>query len=743
MNRFIAIEKDTAKEIVNIRQLQSTEYEEGKNLASLIKLGEINQNLMIQAHQTASGIILTQKSQSDEYLVFDLELFGGFKNSNNDESLIIFQKTLRTAIKFWDNIPFSSSEKNNQESGFLIMFPHSFAYGGYARVVIDKKPDSKRQEKRNGKHLLAFAYTKTEVNNAPPYTNFRKFLEEVKGIRPQIQQIENSQTTPLLIAELTDGFSPVDARIGFDTWKNLLTESQKNFVLSPHLGAARIEGPAGTGKTLSLILKCIQTALNPNSLGKKIIFITHSSATKENVSEIIEANTTIEQKKLIDSSCPVSIYTLQDWCLEKIGNQIQESELLDKDAESSKVYQQILIEEAFIEFLDEDFPTFGKLISKDLSEALATDGRSSIIATLMHEISEVIKGRASQRLEAYKKIDKNMHALPIQTEQDAECIFSIYTKYQKKLESVGNFDSDDIVISALNQLDSPIWRRRKNKEGFDYAFLDETHLFNLNELSAIHHLLKDDSATNITYSIDRSQSIANSSLTNEQLDEIFRSDNNQELNTVFRSSPEIIRLAFTILSAGSTLFTNLENPLDKTESSFTQADENRSKPPILRMYPSDDAVLQSVFDEVDSLAEQIHSTKSKICIIPCNEIIFSEIRRMVAAGNKSCEIILKRGDSASQKKAERGGKYIVAGIDYIGGLEFDGVVIVGCDKGNFPASSDAQVANARHFIRHASYNRLYVAITRAKYGITIISSSARGVSEILEPALQNGALQLI
>lgn len=737
--KYLAIEKKTAIDLVNTRQLQSTEYEDAKQLIKVLKGDTEALGTLIPSFQAPNGLIFTSDLLNEECLVFDLELFTGFSSNSDDEALIIFQKTLRLAIKSWDNIPFGGAEKNNQESGFLILFPHPF-YSGYSRVVIDKKPDSKRQEKRNGKHLLVFAYTKTEINTQPPYTNFRKFLEEVKSVKTRENKAAISHAnSPVFVSSLESNFSPVDPRIGFDSWKNLLTTAQKSFVLSDHFGASRIEGAAGTGKTLCLILKCIQTALQPEHSGKKIMFVTHSGATKDQVIEIISSNATTEQLAQIEANCPIAVYTLQEWCLEKIGAQIEESELLDKDADSSKTYQLMLTEEALIEFLDNDFQTFTKFISQDLSKSFETQDRASLLASLTHEIAEIIKGRASQNIDSYKKLDYSIHALPVHSEQDAECLFSIYRKYQQKLERVGNFDSDDIVISALGQLDSPIWRRRKNKEGYDFVFIDETHLFNLNELSVIHHILKDQSLTNVTYSIDRSQSVANSSLSNEQLDDFFKTGRNQELKTVFRSSPEIIRLAFTVLSAGSGFFTTLENPLDNAESSFTQADEARSSTPEWIVYPDDSSVIANAFKEADALAEKIKSTKSKICIIPCNEIILSEVRRFVSDSNKPCEIILKRGDSSSQKRGEKGGKYLVAGIDYVGGLEFDGVVILGCDKGNFPAS-DERTAITRHFIKHASYNRLYVAITRAKYGVSIVGSTSRGPSDILIPALSNESL---
>jgi superfamily I DNA and RNA helicase len=44
---------------------------------------------------------------------------------------------------------------------------------------------------------------------------------------------------------------------GYEHWLGLLTEKQKAFVTADLAAPHRIEGPAGTGKTLCLVLKAI------------------------------------------------------------------------------------------------------------------------------------------------------------------------------------------------------------------------------------------------------------------------------------------------------------------------------------------------------------------------------------------------------------------------------------------------------------------------------------------------------
>ena len=80
-------------------------------------------------------------------------------------------------------------------------------------------------------------------------------------------------------------------------------------------------------------------------------------------------------------------------------------------------------------------------------------------------------------------------------------------------------------------------------------------------------------------------------------------------------------------------------------------------------------------------------------------------------------------------------------VDYIGGLEFDGVVLVGVDEGRVPPSTVVTTQESRHFLSFSWHNRLYVAITRAKYRLEILFSEERGPSPIIANAIQAGLLE--
>jgi superfamily I DNA/RNA helicase len=83
---------------------------------------------------------------------------------------------------------------------------------------------------------------------------------------------------------------------------------------------------------------------------------------------------------------------------------------------------------------------------------------------------------------------------------------------------------------------------------------------------------------------------------------------------------------------------------------------------------------------------------------------------------------------------------VVGYIDYIGGLEFDAVVIVGVDKGRVPQVTSTE---SRIYQNYEWHNRMYVAITRAKYAVVILGNKSRTPSTLLQNAISNKRITLV
>lgn len=368
---------------------------------------------------------------------------------------------------------------------------------------------------------------------------------------------------------------------------------------------------------------------------------------------------------------------------------------------------------------------------------------------VQHEISVVIKGRAEEKLERYRRLPRLPYGLPVETEQDRGFVWQVFRKYQSELQTSAQFDTDDIVLTAIGQLDTPIWRRRRANEGYDGIYIDETHLFNVNELSIFHHLSRSPSKFPIAYSVDRSQAIGDRDWSDDLFDSALSPDENTRKKTsktriesIFRCSPEIVNLAFSVTSSGATLFTNFDDPLTSATSMFTAAEERRCATPIATLSANDEEMIASGFARADALPKELDSSRSNIAVIAFSDELFLAAKDYCSRHRKPIEILKQRGDVEAVKRAKNAGRLILSTPEYVGGLEFDAVVLLGVDAGRVPPTKTLDTIDSSNFLAFAAHNRLYVSITRARFRVEVFGTKDRGISPLLQNAVASNVLRV-
>src|ERR1019366_7529962 len=320
----------------------------------------------------------------------------------------------------------------------------------------------------------------------------------------------------------------------------------------------------------------------------RALFITHSEATRRTIQQLVETNDSGDFVVAdVQRLQHLKLATLQQLCGELLQREIHESEFLDRDAMESKQLQVLYVDEALSSAMKDDYPTHQHFLSPHFESFLTTTERWLVAEMVQHEISVVIKGRADEQLENYRKLPRLKYGLPTETSRDRGFVWGVFRRYQAQLQASAQFDTDDIVLTTIGQLDTPIWRRRRGREGYDSIYIDETHLFNMNELSIFHYLSKSDALHPIAYSVDRSQAIRDRGWTDESFGVLApnldssNGGSRTEVHSVFRCSPDIVDLAFSVTSAGATLFTNFDDPLKLAGSMFTVDEERKCAPPSL------------------------------------------------------------------------------------------------------------------------------------------------------------------
>lgn len=745
--KYIYISLDAVNAFANIRQYQSIDFQPGENLYRVL-IGETTdlKDNSISIEVLDNGIMFyTSQVDRNKGVLFDLTTFDAFQKQDSKSTITIFQKILKYAIKYFYKLTYAPCERD-VDATTTIVFPFPFtATKNVYKILIDRNSS---KFNRKDKDILTVFYSgdnSNSNNKQVSFTSLNKAMDEIKSIsfntekQTEVRSIESFHTTNLEEVDLS-----IDSSLGYNNWDEYLTNKQKQFIYKDVNGTERLEGAAGTGKTLSMILRCIYL-LQKND-NKRYIFVTHSKATKEHIIQIFKKNYPQIDNLLCsyddERNKPLLVTTLQEWCINFLGVYITETEYLDKDAQESKELQVLYIEQAFDKVKNEEWPTYSKICSPEFNKYLSNTDHDLLLELLQYEIATLIKGRCDGDIEKYKKIERPNYSIPCLNENDKVFLFLVFKQYQRDLETINQFDSDDIILTALGQLNTPIWKRRRNQEGFDACFIDETHLFNLNELSIFHYLNRDSCKNNIVFAIDKSQHIGERGILDETMYSILNINGDdkidQKYDLVFRSSPEIVNLAYHVLSSGVSVFDHFENPLVESTPIISKQEMEKSINPKYELLQTDEDMIIRAFSEVDAYSKKNKVPKSNVLIAATSMELLKQTEKYAENTHKQFSLIKSRGDAGAVQTASCQQQYIMGGIDYIGGLEFEYVIIIGVDDGRVPPKYSK---DSFHFTNYAWYNRMYVAITRAKYALLLLGNKTMGQSPILESAINLNVLE--
>lgn len=759
--RYLAVQREAVEEIVGNRLLQSADFEAGEKLGHLLAgqssdLSSIAPRLDIRDGVSGAGRIITcGGGKTHAFVVFDLEetnLFG--ITQSPAEAVQCFQKVLRFSIKHWDHRLMNPSEIVFPSYSKAIIFPFPISQKTGFRLAIDLNPYAERLQRRGQAERYLLVYKAAKDDNqgpgeTPSFTVFRKFLDDVQKIVLG-GRVATAEAGIQAFQNVSVSIPPgrLDLHQGYDVWMRVLTSEQKRFVEGALTAPIRIEGPAGTGKTLCLALKAVhglRIAAEADD-DNATLFVTHSEASRQSIISVLESMDAGQFMNPISPRRVLKVVTLQGLCADVLRQEISQTELLDPDAYDAKQLQLLYVEDA-LRRSKQELPTYQKFLSPLFANFMQSEDEWTLVQMMQHEIGVVIKGRAGENFESYRRIPALKSGLPTVTEGDKSFVWRVYELYREQLVAGAQFDTDDVMLSALGQLATPIWRRRRTREGYDCIFIDETHLFNMNELSVFHHLTKREDRFQIAFAVDRSQAIGDRGWSEDFDLETLVPDRDQRnlhprmrVSAVFRCSPDIVNLAFSVTSSGASLFTNFENPLALANSSLSFDEERMCAPPSYVPFEDDDALVNGSFERAEAMSKEMASSRGDVAIIAFTEELFHQLSAKAAAENKPVEILKERGNIDVVRRAKQSGRFVLSMPDYVGGLEFDGVVLVGVDEGRVPPTGSLST-ESRAFLNFTSHNRLYVAITRARYRVIVTGVRARGPSSILHTALKSGALE--
>ncbi|WP_195969761.1 UvrD-helicase domain-containing protein [Intestinimonas butyriciproducens] len=751
--KYILFEQSAAQEIVTKVELQSFEYELSKHFIAFIR--EENDSFKMNgiiADKQRNGIIFAGPGLYKKIMVIDLEQCHIREEASDTELLLILQKLLRFAIRYWNQQSFTSAENIVDDKAVIFPFPYSQkkAY----RVAIAREPNCHRLQIRGiSFSLLAYKYNDrgapkgVEIPDLEVYQKAGEmYLDQIHDYKKlfEISLPSSPNVSPNVNAMHLVEAKTLSPNLAFNYMtlaqqRVRLTDSQKRVVdLEDITAPIRIEGPAGTGKTVSLIMRAAVLLANARerNIPFRVAFFAHSKTTENSIRLIF--NSTTNGQWINDDNQSIEITTLQEYCAKYIN--LNETRIIDGDAYEAKQYQLLIIQDIYTKISSQYYKTYRPHLSEELKNILDNEDVTRIVSLLQHEFSIQIKGYSAEDFDVYKTLSALSNGLPVITEDDKTYIYKLFTEYQNYLKREYVFDTDDVVLEAIFRFRGPLWKRERLQNGYDYIFVDEMHLFNANEQQAFHYLTKkiNQESIPICFALDYSQAIGDiGDISNNYIEREFPAGSviAQEYNTVFRSSQQIAELCASITASGAALFNAFINPYKAASSGFTAREDSFCRHPKLYMYNSDREMLSSLKSHIDDMIKTFQCNPNEIAVIVFGT---SEIDAGLISENSGHPVIeLISKNNAAENTREKG-CIVLSTPENINGLEFNGVILVGVDEGRVPVTSQNDISE--NFMRFKALNQLYLACSRARFQVRMIGNLSRGVSSCLNYSLENGTL---
>jgi superfamily I DNA/RNA helicase len=517
-----------------------------------------------------------------------------------------------------------------------------------------------------------------------------------------------------------------------------LTAVQRRIVTSDAISQhpIRITGCAGSGKTLLMQLLSLRCASDANQQRKKILYLTHNLKMAESVISRLDVLVG-GSPELARAASTIKVTTLSRYGSEDLG--LDSVQMIDPDAREAKEFQLEVLETALVETIDA-LPRImqGPPEKSDLFREVKANPILLPLLTrlVMSEISIAIKGHGlvndERRYVDSERALSRLHGILSQDERRA--VFAAFRQYHNMMfEGYGVLDTDDVALSLLGKLRTPIWDLKRKEMGFDIVFVDEAHLFNENERRVFPLLTRSNIPfVPIVLALDQAQDLyAQTSAGLATLG--VEGAASENLRAIHRSSKAIIRLAFFVIQRSTDLFGSDFPDFTGCVDQMPEEGESGKKPQVVSA-ASDQA------DYGKFILKRIRALRKvnlrRIAVICMAEQYWPSILEELRTTDLPLHVLESRGERLGSTHPI----VVLSRPDHIGGQEFDAVVITGAEQGLVPPrvlDNDA-LASA---VEQQVLRELYLSITRARECVVVALSHGASLTPVLNEALKAGLLE--
>jgi superfamily I DNA/RNA helicase len=287
-------------------------------------------------------------------------------------------------------------------------------------------------------------------------------------------------------------------------------------------------------------------------------------------------------------------------------------------------------------------------------------------------------------------------------------------------------DSDDIALSLLGRLRSPLWELQRKSRGYDFVFVDEAQLFNENERRVLPLLTKKSAYVPIVLALDEAQDIyaqSSAGLATLGIPDIA----NENLGSIHRSTRAIVQLAFFIIQRSTDLF-GADFP-DFTSIADVMEPDNHP----LAVAPKIDTVSADSKNLGRFVLKRIRDLRKanlrQIAVICHADIYWDQLETELKSADLPLHVLTQRGTRLPSDQP----LVVLSKPLYVGGQEFDAAILVGLEQGVVPPriANNEALSSA---LEQQCVREMYLAVTRARYRVAVVMTDGAVPNSVLQEA---------
>lgn len=674
----------------------------------------------------------------DGYLVINTAVFA--PAAGLAKPCTAFERVIRVALRHFDRSIAIPIQWQPYHSGSRLSVFAQPSRDAQQRVYFDQSPDDTG-------NLYAFAVTSNpeDLDGVPEDNSlYQRAIESICDALladppppPPVGNFGVLLSEPL-------GVRLASAGTLQEWYEQRLNREQRVFVDQPHDRPVRLRGAAGTGKTQSMVVKCLRDLYTDADGDKTFAFLTHSSALAHTVVRgMLHALDPTERwtsLKTPSGQPRLWIGTIYELSQEKLGYEKKGLRPLSLDGRDGREYQRILIEQAIDKVVKDPrivldlfpgCPDFQKRL-KNLAEDF------SLIDELMNEFACVLD------LEAIKKDTHEAHRyargsrepwqMVLPSEAHRRVVLEIHDIYRELLRKEKMLSMDQMVADFDRYLGTHEWGALRERDGFDLVFVDEYHYFTRAEAMLLHNLFKTRAQVGgrwpLLMAYDIKQASNDVAISGGM--EKFRNPGVgesvlTELKQVYRSTPQITALLRDLDASFPAM--DLEG---EYSTYVAESQQDSGETPTLTVYETDIKLVDSVFEQATRMARDIDGGGSQVAVLCLNEALFDKIRVAGRVRDKFVPITT-RDDLKELRYAKN--KCVFSMPEFVAGLQFHTVFLIHADSADY--SEDQSLGTRRRYV-----SRVYLGASRAARKILLSSSKENGgPCQLLNVPLANNTLR--